>query len=128
LPEIDELQSLINKAVRDLEKSHEKALKDVEKMKETINRLELNMSRKRRTTSKDMDALNSAIQSLNELSDSQILRSERAWEEYEKLERDCKVHTLKPVGIDNLRVLCKETEELAANLLCFSLAHFRRKS
>jgi molybdenum-dependent DNA-binding transcriptional regulator ModE len=128
LTTVVELQGRIEKATRTIDKSYRKTLKAVEKLKEKINETELRISRKGcAKTSQHMDELNSAIESLNSLSDSLILRSESAWNEYNKLERDCRVRSFEPAELNDLRVLCKKTEELAANLLCYSLAHFRQK-
>jgi chemotaxis regulatin CheY-phosphate phosphatase CheZ len=71
-------------------------------------------------------ALNLAMKRLNRLSDSQIMRSKKAWEEYRKLEQECKQWAPSPVQLDSLRALCKKTEELAADLLCYSLARFKQ--
>lgn len=72
--------------------------------------------------------MSSAIDNLNELTDSLILRSGRVEQEYERLEQECRTHMPQPAGMDNLRVVCGKTRELAMNLLCFSLAHFKRKA
>lgn len=71
-------------------------------------------------------ALDSAIKRLNRLTDYQITRSKKAWEEYRKLEQECKQRSLYPIQLDNLRAICKRTEELAADLLCYSLARFKQ--
>jgi len=129
LTEVAELQRQIDKAIRDMEKNYGKAIKEVEKIKANLNELERIISEKGDAkTIEDMDKLNSTVEMLNRLSDSLILESERAWEEYKKLEHDCKIRELEPVGLDRLKVLCKKNERLAADLLCYSLAHFKRKS
>jgi hypothetical protein len=58
------------------------------------------------------------------LTDFQILGSKNAWEEYRKLENYCKQFAFHSVELDNLKVVCKKMEELAADLLCYSLGRF----
>ena len=74
-----------------------------------------------------MDALNSAFERLNGLTDSLILKSEGAWEEYKKLEHDSKTNALEPTALDALKDACTKTEQLAQDLLCYSMARFKRK-
>lgn len=129
MAEAIKLQGRIEKAKRNIEKSYSKTLKDVAKLKKKINELELSISQKEHAkTSGNLDALNFAMESLNKLTDSQILRSEKAWKKLKNLEHNCKRFTFEPAGLDDLRVLCKKTEEFAADLLCYSLAHFKRES
>jgi len=123
-----ELQGRIDKATREISNSYGKALKAVEELKRKIGELELSISSKGRAkTSEDMNQLNSALDSLDRLTDSLILESRRAWEEYSSLEHGCEVTACEPVGLKDLRDQCKKTEEFAADLLCYSLARFKRK-
>jgi hypothetical protein len=93
----------------------------VQKLKNKMNELE-----QRTPKTRDLKALESAIKRLNKLTDSQILRSKKAWEEYRKLQQESKHCESCPVQLDNLRAVCKKTEELAADLLCYSLARFEQ--
>jgi arginine/lysine/ornithine decarboxylase len=128
LIEAVELQARIDKTTREIAQSYGKALKAVEELKTKINDLELSISDKEYAkTSEDMDQLNSAVDTLNKLTDSLILRSGRAWEEFEQLEHDCKISAFEPAGLNGLRDLCKKTEQFAADLLCYSLALFKRR-
>ena len=112
-----------------MEQSYRKALEEIERMKEKINKLERDLSEKGHAkTSEDMDELNSATEGLNKLTDSLILRSGRAWEEYKRLEHECMIRAFEPAGLDLWKVLCKRSEQLAADLLCYSLARFKRTS
>jgi molybdenum-dependent DNA-binding transcriptional regulator ModE len=123
-----ELQGRIDKATREISNSYGKALKAVEELKRKIGELELSISSKGRAkTSEDMNQLNSALDSLDRLTDSLILESRRAWEEYGGLERDCRTTTCEPIELKGLRDLCGKTEQFAADLLCYSLARFKRK-
>jgi predicted RNase H-like nuclease (RuvC/YqgF family) len=123
-----ELQGRIDKATREVAQSYAKALKEVEELKKTINDLELSISDKSYVkTSEDVEQLGSAVDMLNKLTDSLILGSGRAWDEYKKIEHDCKTSAFEPGGLGGLRYLCKKTEEFAADLLCYSMALFKRK-
>jgi predicted RNase H-like nuclease (RuvC/YqgF family) len=122
-----ELQGRIDEATREVAQSYAKALKEVEELKKKINDLELSISNKSAKMSEDMDELSSALEMLNELTDSLILSSGRAWDEYKKIEHDCKTIAFEPDGLSGLRYLCKKTDEFAADLLCYSMAFFKRK-
>ncbi len=128
MQEVVEIQSQIDKELKDIRKSYVKALRSVEKIKEKMNRLELNVSHNESSTSEDRNALDSAIEELNKITDFQISESERAWMKYQKLERDCKIYAFEPAGLNELKAQCKKNEELGSNLLCYSLAHFKRKT
>jgi hypothetical protein len=118
------LEARIEKARSQNEKDYENALKKVKKLKDIMNELEQNIMQKKQRTSQDLKALRLAIRRLNRLTDYEIMRSRSAWEEYTKLEQDCKRLEMQSVQLDNLRVLCKKMEELAADLLCYSLGRF----
>jgi hypothetical protein len=123
-----ELQSQIEKTRKQIEREYAEVLKAVERLKNKMNKLEQNASAEdHAATASDSNSLDLAIKSLNELTDSQILRSKKAWEEYRKLETYCKQYALPPPELDNLKVLCKKMEELAADLLCYSLGRFKPK-
>ncbi|MGB8780850.1 MAG: hypothetical protein WCD81_09425 [Candidatus Bathyarchaeia archaeon] len=116
-----ELRARIKETGRQIQGDYGKTLEKVQKLKNKMNELE-----QRTPKTLDLKALDSAIKRLNTLTDSQILRSKNAWEEYRKLEQECKQCALCPVQLDNLRAICKKTEELAADLLCYSLARFEQ--
>jgi hypothetical protein len=127
--DIVELQTRINEATKSLEKGHRKALTEVRTLKEKTNALELSISEKGSGgTIEDLNELNSAIEKLNRLTDSLISESTNAWKKYEKFEQECKMLPYKPAEMNELKVICKEKEELAKDLLCYSLGHFKRKS
>ena len=124
--EIGKLEARIEKARGQTERDYKKALRTVEKLKNKMNELERSVSQKEQAeTGEDLDALDLTLKRLNRFTDSQILRSKKAWGEYRKLEHDCRLYGLKPVQLDDLLIVCKKTEELAADLLCYSLARFK---
>jgi ABC-type phosphate transport system auxiliary subunit len=116
-----EPQARIEETGRQIQKDYRKTLAKVQKLKNKMNELEQHAPKTR-----DLKTLDLAIKRLNKLTDSQILRSKKAWIEYRKLEQECKQCTLCPVQLDDLRAICKKTEELAADLLCYSLARFEQ--
>ena len=120
-----ELGDRLEQATRKIAQNYQKGLKEVEEAKTKINDLELTVLD---SGSAKNDRLNSALDLLMKLTDSMIFESGRAWDEYEKLEHDCKVDECESSDLDGLRELCKKTEEFATDLLCYSLAHFRRKT
>jgi hypothetical protein len=119
-----ELRDRINEATRRIAQNYQKALKELEQVKTKINDLELTVID---SGSANRDRLNSALDMLIQLTDSMIFESGRAWDEYEKLEHDCNADGYEISELNGLRELCKKTEEFATDLLCYSLAHFKRK-
>ena len=119
-----ELRDRIDEATRRIAQNYQKALKEVEQVKTKINDLELTVID---SGSANRDRLNSALDMLIQLTDSMIFESGRAWDEYEKLEHDCNADGYESSELNGLRELCKKTEEFATDLLCYSLAHFKRK-
>jgi hypothetical protein len=120
-----ELGPRIEEVARGIAQDYQKGLKEVGEAKARINNLELAAME---SGSAGTNQLNSALDALMQLTDSMIFENERAREEYEKLEHDCKVEGHEPSELNNLRELCKKMEDFATDLLCYSLAHFRRKT
>lgn len=116
-----ELRARIEETERQIQRDYRKTLEKVQKLKNQMNILEQQTPK-----TQGLKALNSTIKRLNRLTDSQIMRSKKAWKEYRKLEQECKQCAPSPVQLDNLRTKCKKTEELAADLLCYSLARFKQ--
>lgn len=124
-----ELKAQIDEATRRIGDSYGRALKAVEKLKEKMNELELRINGKEPPeSSEDIDELSSTIEKLDRFTDSLILRSKRAWEEYGRLEHECKIQAFEHARIEDLKAICKKSEQLAADLLCYSLGYFKRKS
>jgi ABC-type uncharacterized transport system fused permease/ATPase subunit len=115
-----ELRARIEETETQIQRDYRKTLEKVQKLKNHMNKLEQETPK-----TQGLKALNSVINRLNRLTDSQIMRSKKAWKEYRKLEQECKQCSLYAVQLDNLRAICKKTEELAADLLCYSLARFK---
>lgn len=123
-----ELQSRIDEATKEIAQNYQKALKELRELKAKINDLELIITDNAYAKTRgDMEKLNSALNELIKLTDFMIAESERAWEAYKKLEHDCRIDASEPSGLNDLRDLCKKTDEFATDLLCYSLAHFKRR-
>jgi hypothetical protein len=128
LIETDELGARIEGAMRNVKEDYEKALGTVGMLKEKMNELEQRIGQKKPEEARgDMASLKSAIDSLERLTDSEILKSKAAWKKYEQLKHECEKHALAPSQLDELRTLCKRTEQLAADLLCYSLGLLKQK-
>jgi hypothetical protein len=94
-----------------------------------MNELERRISQKKpEENQEDMNHLRSAIDSLDRLTDSQIMKSKETWKKYEELKADCEMQTLQPPQLVELQILCKKTEQLAADLLCYSLGFLKQKN
>ena len=128
---VSELQNRINRAVKETEQKYQNALRELGELKKKINDLELAVvDDANAKTGQDKERLDSAMDKLIKLTDFMISESERAWEEYRTLERDYRIGAPEPpveAQMKTLWGLCKKTDELATDLLCYSLAHFKRK-
>lgn len=126
--EASELQTEIEEAINDLKKSYEEAMKTVKILKNRINQLEQAGNEKSPVESDDhMKELNSAIERLDEFIDSWILKSADAWNKYRMLEKESMTMQLSELArMNDLKNLCKQSEQLAKDLLCYSLAHLKQ--
>jgi len=118
-----ELHHRIDKATKRITQNYQKSLKGVEEVKTKINDLELAAIN---GGSANKNQLKSALDLLIQLTDSMTFESDRARDEYQKLEHECKIESYEPPELNDLRGLCKKTEEFATDLLCYSLAHFKK--
>jgi cell division septum initiation protein DivIVA len=117
----------IKNATRDIQEDYENALRTVVKLKQKMNELEQRIGQKKREDTKDLNSLRSAADSLDRLTDSQILMSKKAWKTYEEMEHACRAQALQLPQLHELRILCKKTEQLAADLLCYSLGRLKQE-
>jgi DNA-binding transcriptional regulator GbsR (MarR family) len=116
-----ELRVRIEETGKQIQEDYRKALEKVQKLKNKMNELEMQTP-----NSQNARSLDSAIKRLNRLTDSQIMRSKKAWEEYRKLEHEYEQCSLCSAQLETLRAICKKMEDLAADLLCYSLARFKQ--
>ena len=128
MAEVSELQTAIDEAINDLEKSYQEAVKTVKTLKNGINQLERAGNEKSPVESDaHLRELNSAIERLDGFIDSWVLKSADAWNKYRVLEkRFMTVQVSELARVNDLKNLCKQSEQLAKDLLCYSLAHLRQ--
>jgi hypothetical protein len=123
-----DFQYRIEKAAKEIAESYQKGLREVEELKTKIIDLELTIiGDGHAKTPGDFERLRSALDVLTKLTDSIIAESDGAWEEYRKLEHECEIEAIEPLQLSGLKDICEKADEFATDLLCYSLAHFRRK-
>jgi len=129
LRETDELDARIENANGNVKEDYEKAVETVGKLKDKMNELEKRIGQKKPEEAReDMTSLRSVMDSLERFTDSEIMKSKAVWKKYEELKHECENHALTPPRLDELRTLCKRTEQLAADLLCYSLGLIKQKN
>ena len=114
-------------AVNEVEADYEAAVEVIRNLKRRMNQLERRISQEESEQSlKDLNSLRTVTNSLHAFTDSQILKSKKAWNRYVELECDCKAQGAMLAQLGQLHIACKNTEQLAADLLCFSLGHLKQ--
>ena len=125
----DELSARIESATRNVKEDFEKAVGTVGMLKLKMNELEQRIGQEKpEEATEDTTCLRSAIDSLERFTDSEILKTKAAWKKYEELKHECENYALSPPQLDELQSMCKRTEQLAADLLCYSLGLLRKKN
>jgi len=125
---ISDVQTQIEAAIRGVEKNRKKAVETVALLKNQINDLERSISDEScAKSSAEMERLNSATERLDRFIDSVVLENAQAAGEYERLECECRALAFESTRLEDLKTLCQEYEQLAKDLLCYSLGQFRLK-
>jgi len=118
----------MEETISNLGKSYVEALKTVNMLKDRINEIEQARSVENSVESPILRReLDTAIDGLDAFVDSWILKSQECWKKYRLLEKE--FTAMKESDLDKLnalRNLCEQSEQLAKDLLCYSLAHLRR--
>jgi len=128
LTETDELGARIETALRNVKEDYEKTVEALGMLKEKMNVLEQRIGQEKPEEAlQDGASLRYAINSLERLTDSEIAKSKEAWKIYEELKHECENRALMPDQLEKLRTVCKRTEQLAADLLCYSLGLIRHE-
>jgi hypothetical protein len=118
----------IDETAGDMENDSKRRLRAIKKLNDRLNALDQVTGLCEGSKSiNHMKALEAAVESLNRLSDSLIIQSKRAWQTYARLEHKCSAAGLDPTVLDKVRVLCKKTEAMAADLLCYTLGRLRQR-
>ena len=128
MAEAFEFDRRIEKATKDSERSYNETIKHILELKDRINKLETIISDEGNAENREeLRELNFLEEKLNSSVDALILGSEAEWEDYRKLEQECKIRELNPARLEAFKAVCMKTEELAKDLLCYSLGRLRRK-
>jgi len=122
-----QLEAEIETTIEDLRRIYGKTLSAVAFLKKRINDLELNVT-ERGSVPADQNGgeLSSAVEELDEFIDSVILQAARTREKCEKLKQECAVQSFEPIRLRDLLSSCLENEQLAKDLLCYSLGRLRK--
>jgi hypothetical protein len=117
----------IDRMTRNLQSSYDADLKKIRKLKARLNSLEQEVGRESGSDSAvHIRELNRTTQAFNSLSDSLIRRSKKASQKLKGLEHRCKSNELETNRLSDLLALCKKTELMAADLLCYTLGSSQR--
>jgi hypothetical protein len=116
-----DLEIRIKAAISGVNEDFDYAFGAVKELKGKMNELERLTVEK--SGNKNVTALNAAIERLNELTDSQILKSKEAWRKYEALKHECEAQDVAPPQFEEMYEECKKVEQLATDLTCYSLGH-----
>lgn len=126
MTEAVKLEAEIDEAARRLQRVYDEALAKMKGLKDAQNALEQTICEDKGSLGDDrVKALESAWESLSRLSDALIIRSKEAWQTCARLERECTASGLELTRLAAMRVLCKNTDALAADLLCYTLGRSR---
>ena len=121
------LERQIETAIEDLRQNHTKTLDSVASLKKKVNELELRTSENGPTRADaNREKLNLAVNELDQLIDSVISQAAKKKHRCEKLKLDCSTQPHAPARLKELLTLCAENEQLAKDLLCYSLGRLNK--
>jgi hypothetical protein len=122
-----DLEIRVASAIRETRENYDAAMAAVERVKEEMNRLERRITEDGMgENARDMASLSSLTSRFNELADSQILESKMAWQRYEELKREGGTQAMAVPRLSEFYDACKKTQQLAADLTCYSLGNPKR--
>ena len=122
-----QLERQIETAIEDLRQNYTQTLSSVASLKKKVNDLELKTndnSSARDDTNRQK--LNLAVNELDQFIDSVVSTAAKTRHTCEKLKLECSVQSHEPVGLKELLSLCSENEQLAKDLLCYSLGRLNK--
>ena len=129
MTEAAQIEARIELAINDLKGRCKIAVRRIALLKKKINRLELSLSQRNCTrTEADVEKLNALTARLDGLVDSVISESVKAGQKCEHLKQMCRTRKLDSLKLEDLEASRKEMEQLAKDLLCYTLGHFRSSS
>jgi phage shock protein A len=122
-----QLERQIETAIEDLGQNYTKTLSSVASLKKKVNDLELKTNDNGSTRDDtNRQKLNLAVNELDQFIDSVVSRAAKTRHTCEKLKLECSVQSHEPVGLKKLLSLCSENEQLAKDLLCYSLGRLNK--
>jgi seryl-tRNA synthetase len=122
------LDAEIDRMTRDLQKSYDKNSRKIRKLKEKINSLEKALGQENGQPARPIMEMNLAMQRLNKLSDSLITGTKKALQELSDLEHKYETNGLESNRLNDLRAICKKTELMAADFLCYTLGSLQHRT
>ncbi len=123
----NQLERQIKRAIKDLKQNYTKTLSSVASLKRKVNDLEQRASEKSSTcTDANREKLNLAVNELDQFIDSVIAQATKTRQNCEKLKLECSAQSRESIGLKELLSLCSENEQLAKDLLCYSLGRLNK--
>lgn len=117
-----QLERRIETAIGDLRQNYTKTLSSVASLKRKVNELELRTSENGSTCDDaNREKLSLAVNELDQFIDSVVSRAAKTKQKCDRLKLECSAQSHEPVGLKELLSLCSENEQLAKDLLCYSL-------
>jgi len=95
-------------------------------LKNRMNVLELRAIENGDETSIERERLTLAAESLDRFVDSVIHDIVKAWKRHDRMRRQCELLGFEPPSMKALKMVCEENEQLAKDLLCYSLGRLRQ--
>jgi phage shock protein A len=127
MTEKGDLELRVASAIKETRENYDTAMVSVEKLKEEMHRLERQITEESTgANAGNMAALSPLTSRFNELADSQIIESKRAWRKYEELKREVETQAKAPPRLSEFYDACKKAQELATDLTCYSLGNPKR--
>jgi hypothetical protein len=127
MTEKGDLEIRVASAIKETQENYDTTMIAVEKLKEEMNRLERHITEDGMDENAgDMAALSALTSRFNELTDSQIIESKRAWHKYEELKREGEIQARLVPELSEFYEACKKTQQLATDLTCYSLGNPKR--
>jgi len=122
-----QIKRQIETAIQDLRHDYAKTLGSVASLKKKVNDLELRTSENGvRSDDVNREKLSLAVNELDRFIDSVIAKAVKTKQMCEKLELECSRQSHEPAELKELLSLCSENEQLAKDLLCYSLGRLNK--
>ncbi len=122
-----QLERQIGNAIEDLRQNCTKTLSSVASLKKKVNDLELRTGENGAISDDaNREKLSLAVNELDEFIDSVIAQAGKTRQRCEKLKLECSTQSHEPIGLKEFLTLCSENEQLAKDLLCYSLGRLNK--